>query len=392
MQQRGHEVTILTALPNYPTGKIYSEYRGKQRRQEVLDGLKVIRSWIYPTKSPTLVKRFLNYFSFVFSSMARGSRLEKQDVIIVESPPIFLGIAGIFLSKWLGAKLIFNVSDLWPDSAVEIGVISSNSPFVAISKKLEQFCYRKAESITGQSLSIVKTIKERVPDKKVELITNGADTDLFSPERRNDTIRSKYVFDGKFVIVYAGLFGIAQGLGQILDAAKKLTDNKNIVFLLVGDGPEKEILVNRVHKEGLNNVIIQDPIVKSEVPALLASMDAAIVPLKTAINGAVPSKIYENMASGLPILFIGDGDGAEIITREQAGIVLKPYDCSALLTAIDKLYNNFELREQMGRNGVRAARNKYSREKIADAFERLIINLNKGEAVSSVIQKVSNDA
>ncbi|MDF2653468.1 MAG: glycosyl transferase, group 1 family, partial [Paenibacillus sp.] len=260
MQQRGHEVTILTALPNYPTGKIYSEYRGKQRRQEVLDGLKVIRSWIYPTKSATLLKRFLNYFSFVFSSMARGSRLEKQDVIVVESPPLFLGIAGIFLSKWLRAKLVFNVSDLWPDSAVEIGVINSSSPFVTISKKLEQFCYRKADAITGQSLSIVQTIKKRATEKIVELITNGADTALFSPEKRSATIRSQYDLDSRFVIVYAGLFGIAQGLGQILDAAKQLTSNKNIVFLLVGDGPEKEILVERVNNERLTNVIIQEPI------------------------------------------------------------------------------------------------------------------------------------
>jgi glycosyltransferase involved in cell wall biosynthesis len=391
MQQRGHKVTILTALPNYPTGKIYSEYTGKQRRQEVLDGLKVIRSWIYPTKSATLLKRFLNYFSFVFSSMARGSRLERQDIIVVESPPLFLGIAGIFLSKWLRAKLIFNVSDLWPDSAVEIGVINSSSPFVTLSKKLEQFCYRKADAITGQSLSIVQTIKERAPEKIVELITNGSDTTLFSPEKRSDTIRSQYDLDRRFVIVYAGLFGIAQGLGQILDAAKQLS-NKNIVFLLVGDGPEKEILVERVNNERLTNVIIQEPIAKSEVPALLASMDAAIVPLKTSINGAVPSKIYENMASGLPILFIGDGDGAEIITRERAGIVLKPYDCSSLLTAIDTLYNDSEMREQMGRNGVEAARTKYSREKIAGSFEALMFKLNKGETVPSVIQKVSKDA
>ena len=374
MKSRGHEVSILTAMPNYPTGNIFPAYRGLNFIREDYQDLKVWRCWIYPNKTASIIPRLISYFSFVISSMLYGTSLAEQDVIIVESPPLFLGLSGIYLSWRLKANMVFNVSDLWPDSAVEVGVVSNNT-MVAVAKKLEKLCYRKATAITGQSPTIVETIKERVSGKIIKLITNGVDTNLFAPERRDPSIRDKFELNSKFVLVYAGLFGIAQGLGQVLDVAGLLKDKSEVVFLLIGDGPDRDYLEQRVIAEELCNVKIIPPVTKNEMPAILASMDAAIIPLKTAIRGAVPSKIYESMASGLPIIFVGQGDGAVIIEKNEAGIVLAPGDTEGLLNAINTLLSSPTLSKEMGNNGVITARTLFSRDSIADHFESLLYHL-----------------
>jgi len=373
LHKHGYEIYVLTTMPNYPTGKIFSEYQGKIIVREKYHGLNIIRSWIYPTKSIKLLPRLLNYFSFVFSSLIVGLSLRtyKIDIIVIESPPLFLGFSGIFLSWWLKAKMIFNVADLWPDSAVEIGAIT-NKKIIKFAGMIERYFYRKAFAITGQSPTIVKTIKERTLNKYVELITNGVDTELFSPDKKNNSIRKKYNATDKFLIIYAGLFGAAQGLGQILDAASLLKNDSNIMFLLVGDGPEKEYLVNRVNKEGLHNVKISPPVNKVEVPSILSSADLSIIALKTFIKGAVPSKIYEVMAVGLPVIFIGYGDAVEIINNAKAGLIVEPGDITKLVEKIHTLQHNFPLRKEMGGNGRKAVCQAYSRASIVKRFEKLL--------------------
>jgi len=373
LEKMGHTVSIITAMPNYPTGKIFPDYSVYKFIQEDMKGLNVLRCWIYPSKSTKFIKRLTNYFSFVFSSMYYGSKiLDKQDFIIVESPPLFLGIAGIYLSWKLKAKMIFNVSDLWPDSAIELGILK-NKIFIKLAKGLENLCYRKAIAITGQSHTIIEIIKKRTK-KPTELISNGVDIEIFSPSKKNIQIKKAYGVDNKLVFVYAGLIGIAQGIGQILDAALQLKNYPDITFLIIGDGPEKENLQNRILSESLTNVIISDPIQKKEMPALLSSMDVAIIPLKMALTGAVPSKIYEAMASGLPIIFVGEGDGVRIIHEAQAGITIKPGDIDGLVHSIIELYENINLRQQLGQNGIKEAR-KFSRENIANRFNLFIENV-----------------
>ena len=267
--------------------------------------------------------------------------------------------------------MIFNVADLWPDSAVEIGAIT-NKKIIKFAGMIERYFYRKAFAITGQSPTIVKTIKERTLNKFVELITNGVDTELFSPDKKNNSIRKKYNATDKFLIIYAGLFGAAQGLGQILDAASLLKNDSNIMFLLVGDGPEKEYLVNRVNKEGLHNVKISPPVNKVEVPSILSSADLSVITLKTYIKGAVPSKIYEVMAVGLPVIFIGYGDAVEIINNAKAGLIVEPGDITKLVEKIHTLQHNFPLRKEMGGNGRKAVCQSYSRASIVKRFEKLL--------------------
>jgi glycosyltransferase involved in cell wall biosynthesis len=374
LKKLGHEISILTSLPNYPTGKIFPEYVNKKKIKENFQELEVLRCYIFPTKSTNFIKRIFSYFSFVLSSMYYGPKyFEDQDFVIVESPPLFLGIAGIYLSKKFKAKMIFNVSDLWPDSAIELGVVKSLI-FINIAKKLESHCYQKSIAITGQSPTIVEIVKTRIALKPVELITNGVDLKKFNAKFYDPAIKEKYGLSNKIVFVYAGLFGIAQGLDQIIKAAILTRDLNNIGFLLIGDGPEKDKLIGYVNKESLQNVRIVSPVSKDEMPLILASMDVALITLKVSLKGAVPSKIYEAMASGLPILFVGDGDGVKIIRDNDAGRIVEPSDIVKLVSEIKDLASNIELRKSLGLNGIYGA-SLFSRDNIAIKFHNIIKSL-----------------
>jgi glycosyltransferase involved in cell wall biosynthesis len=200
----------------------------------------VTRTWIYPTKKLGLFPRLFNYFSFVFSSLLLGLwGLGKVDVVLTESPPLFLGISGYLLSRIKKAKWIFNVSDLWPESAVRLGVLNEGLA-LKLAKWLEGFCYRKAWLVTGQSKSILADIERRFPDVATYHLSNGVDTELFGPENFQQAIRKKLSPDGDLIFFYGGLHGLAQGLDQILRAAQEAPEG--VRFVLMGDGPEKEAL------------------------------------------------------------------------------------------------------------------------------------------------------
>ena len=372
--RQGHEVVVLTAMPNYPRGRVFEGYGGIFLR-ETRNGVQVLRTWIYPTQSVGRVRRLLNYFSFVGSSILLGSsKLGKLDYLVTESPPLFLGIAGHLLSRRTGARWIFNVSDLWPESAVRLGVIGPGRALRA-AERLEAFCYRKAWLVTGQSREILSDIEARFPGTSTYLLSNGVDTEMFGPEHRTAESRRRLAVDlptnGACVAVYAGLHGIAQGLDQVLDAAAELRNDK-IQFVLVGEGPEKARLVARAAQMDVPNVRFLDSLSREEMPALMASADVAIVPLKLRLPGAVPSKLYEAMGSGAPVILVADGESASIVNETGAGVVVPPGDVNGLARALRSLASDDVLRRRMGAAGRKAAEQRFSRRAIADRFiERL---------------------
>ncbi len=369
--RRGHEVVVLTAMPNYPRGRIFAGYGGFVRR-ETREGVSVIRCWLYPTTDVGLVPRLASYFSFVFSSILVGTfALPKLDYLLTESPPLFLGISGYLLARRTGARLIFNVSDLWPESAVVLGAVSEGWG-LEVARRLEAFCYRKAWLVTGQSREILESIRRRFPEVAVYHLSNGVDTDLFRPERRSSAARARF-FDGRgseasCVALYAGLHGMAQGLEQILEAAARLKDVAALEFALVGDGPLKKELRERSGALGLENVRFLDARPREEMPELVASADLALVPLKMSIPGAVPSKIYEAMGAGVPIVLVAAGEAADIVGRSEAGVAVPPGDVAALEAAIRALAGNPERRAKLGRSGRDAAVRDFDRIGIADRF------------------------
>lgn len=375
LKKFGHEVSILTAMPNYPKGEIFEEYKGKKVCVEELEGIRIVRTSIYATKEKSFTKRLRNYLSFTFSSLLSGSKyIDKQDVIITESPPLFLGWSGYRLAKKKKAKFVFNVSDLWPESAVKLGVLN-NKMFIKASTWLEEFCYRKSAAVTGQTKGIVDNIVSRGFGKdKVHLITNGVDTEFFKPENRSDEVRKSLNISDKFAVCYAGIHGIAQGLEVVINAAELLKDYEDIKFLFFGDGPEKEKLINLVKEKNLTNVDFHPVQMKKNMPKIIASMDATVIPLKKLdlFKGALPSKMFEALASELPIVMAVDGEAKELIEKAQAGICVEPENEREIAEAVLKLYKDKELRKELGSNGRRYVIDNFSREAITRKLEAIL--------------------
>src|ERR1051326_4380828 len=287
----GHNVMVLTALPNYPKGEIFKGYLGHVVLEESIDGIRVIRTWVYATKKRSFQARLLTYFSFVFSSLILGVwKVGRQDVVVVESPPLFPGLSGFLTSRFKNAKLVFNVSDLWPESAVVMGLLR-NKMLVRLSKRLEEFFYRHSHLITGQTQGIVDNIRSRFPDKRIHMITNGVDVEAFC--REGIKARQEFGTEGKFVIGYAGLHGLAQGLETALQAAQILSGYPTLLFAFFGDGPEKEKLMRVANQIHLANVCFYPTQHASRIPEIIASFDIAIVPLRRLdlFKGALPSKM-----------------------------------------------------------------------------------------------------
>lgn len=369
LAKKGVDVTILTAMPNYPHGKILDGYGGL-RQIETQNGIRIVRTWIYPTQSAKLIPRLANYFSFVFSSLLIGGwSIGRADYLLTESPPLFLGMSGFLLSRWKRAKWLFNVSDLWPESAVRLGVLNDGWA-LRVSQWLERFCYQQSFAVTGQSKSILGDIEARFPDVRRYHLSNGVDTTKFGRKFANPAAFDKQ--EGQLIAIYAGLHGLAQGLDQVLHAADQLRDLTHLRFVLIGDGPEKQALIALAKQLGLENVSFWDPLPKASIPPLVAAADMALVPLKLFLPGAVPSKVYEAMASSIPVVLVADGEAADIVRENEAGVVVTMGDVEQLAAKIRFLAENSAERDKMGTAGRRSAETKFDRAAIAARFHQFL--------------------
>jgi glycosyltransferase involved in cell wall biosynthesis len=369
LSAKGMEVTVLTAMPNYPEMVIHKGYRGRWTKTEEMGGMRVVRSWIYATKGRGVVSRLLNYFSFVFSSFIVGLTMRgRPQVIMCESPPLFLGMSAIMLSVLKGAKMVFNVSDLWPESAEKLGIVT-NKLFLSMATALENFCYSSAKLVTGQTQGIVRNIQSRFRNKPVYWLKNGVDSSLFDPASVPDTWRSEQGFaPDDVLLLYAGIHGHAQGLEVILHAAEQVKDLSRVKFVMVGDGPEKRDLLALNEKLGLTNVHFFDVQPKPNMPLIVKACDMSVVPLRDLelFRGAIPSKIFEILAMERPILLGVLGEAKEIfIDGGGAGLAFQPEDAADLARAVREVATNGERIRSMGQAGRRLILEQFDREKIA---------------------------
>jgi len=332
----GHRVTVLTAMPFYPEGYIKDGYVGRWRVMENVDGIRVIRTWLYATKSGQTVKRMANYLSFAATApLLGGWRLGRQDVLLVESPPLFLGPSAWVLARALHARLVFNVSDVWPETAVALGFFERDNPMVRAAYRLEAWLYRHSDLVTGTSQGILDDIQGRFPGVATALIPNGVDTTLFRPGGGDDDVRARFgLRPDQVAFVYAGLHGYAQGLEQVVEAARLLRDREDIRFVMIGDGPSREELQTLAAGYGLENIRFHGLRPKRELPGILAGMDAALIPLAVELPGAMPSKSYEAMACGLPLIVASRADIADFVAEHGVGIAVEPGDVRALAALV----------------------------------------------------------
>ncbi len=377
----GVDVTVLTAMPNYPQMQIYKGYEGKSYVFEEMNGLKVHRSSIYIPNNKSIVQRLRNYFSFVISSANVGkTKLDKHyDFLMCESPPLFLGYSAMRLARLKNAKLIFNVSDLWPESAEKLGVVT-NKWMLKLAYNLEEKLYKRSVLVTGQTQGICKNIQQRFPQVKTYWLPNGVDLSYYNP----DTIapsgwRSKYnISEHDFVILYAGIIGIAQGLEVILHAADQLRSELNVKFVLLGSGPEKERLIALKNQMDLTNVLFVDGVSKNEMKFVLKEVNAAVIPLKKLelFLGAIPSKIFENLAMKLPVLLGVDGEAKELfVTQGKCALYVEPENAKELADKVKKLISDTNLQKQLGEAGRAYVMTEFNRETIAENFHQTIKQL-----------------
>ena len=379
LKASGIDVEVLTAQPNYPKMEIFEAYKNGKIKEEVIDGIQVFRSGIYVSHSSGILQRLLNYFSFVFTSWWRGRKLGNYDFLMVESPPLFLGYSAMRLSKKLKAKLIFNVSDLWPESAEKLGIVT-NKQLLGLAYRLEKKCYEQSTLITGQTMGIVKDITERFPHKKVYWLPNGVDVAFYNPEKYSaQGFREENGFkQDDILFFYGGILGHAQGLQTVVQAAALLKDYSQVHIILQGSGPVKEELITLKTQLGANNVHFLAPVPKSEMPFVLKEVDVALVPLKKLdlFLGAIPSKIFEALAMEKALLLGVEGEAKlHFIERADAGLFFEPENEQDLANKMIAFATNPAMIRQKGANGRNYVKEHFNRNKIAEDFIKEMQNV-----------------
>lgn len=349
----GHEVEVVTAMPHHPTGHIAPTYRGRLYTRETRNGVTIHRVWLYAANGSGL-RRILNYLSFALTSLAGLYRAKRPDYLFVDSPPLTLAVPARFASLLWRCPLIFNVADLWPDSARDLGVMN-DGVVLHVAGLLERWIYRRAARVTAVTEGIRTALlqKKNVPADKLLFLPNGVNTRLIQPLPPDEDLRKQLGLTRKRVVLYAGNHGYAGALDQLLDAASELTQHDRIHFLLVGDGPQKPELQARVRQVGLTNVSFLDPVPLDELPRIISLADCAVVTLRRAnvMRGARPAKALVMMAAAKPIVLAAEGEAAELVSSAEAGFVVPPENPPALAGAIRHLLSDPEAARSMGLNG-----------------------------------------
>lgn len=365
----GHRVTVITCVPNFPTGKVFDGYRNRLRQTEEMEGIQVIRVWSYITANEGFVKRILDYQSFMVMAILASPFVRGVDVVVGTSPQLFTTCAAYVVSRLKRIPFVFELRDLWPESIRAVGAIK-NTRLLDALKRLELFLYRKAARIVSVTHSFKRNLISRGVDaNKVVVVTNGVDVSRFRPQPRDELLAAQLGLQGKFIAGYIGTHGLAHGLDTLLEAARRLQDNPegfDVRLLMLGDGANKAKLVEKVQVMGLNNVVFVDSVPKEQVVRYWSLLDASIIHLKKTdlFTTVIPSKLFECMGMGIPVLHGVAGESAEIVAKEECGQVFEPQNVEALCAGILMLKQQPALCEKFRSNGLAAA-GRYDRRELA---------------------------
>jgi glycosyltransferase involved in cell wall biosynthesis len=371
----GDEVTVLTGMPNHPTGIIQPGYRGAIRRRERRDGYRVLRTWLYATPNEGIARKTLGHLSFMITSVLLGGRASgPADVVVVSSPTFFAVGSGWLLARLKRARLVVEVRDLWPAIFTELGVLTSR-PVIRCLERLELAAYAAADTVIVVSDGFrANLIKRGVPAAKVHTIRNGVGPGEFDPDAPSDAeLRARLgAGPGDCLVLYAGTHGISQGLTSVADAAAQLTDEA-IRFAFVGEGADKQRLQRQVAGQGLRNVTLLPGLPRERVAALLAAADICLVPLRDVplFSSFIPSKMFEYLAAGKPVVGALAGEAAQIL-REAGAWVVPPGDSVALAESIRTLAADPERRQAMGRQGRCYVEKYFDRGTLARQYRKLL--------------------
>lgn len=362
----GHHVTVVTCAPNHPQGKVYEGYRNLIYQHETRDGISVVRVWTFVTANEGFLKRTLNYISYMCSAVVVSLFLPKADVVFSTSPQFFNGLAGYVVGKLKRIPWVLEIRDLWPESIVAVGAIK-NPAIIKMLEWIERFAYRKADRIVSVTDSF-KTymLGKGIEAEKITVVKNGVDLAQYAPLDGVSSLAEELGIKGKFVVSYFGTHGMAHHLETIFHAARRLNDSKNIVFLMVGDGAERQALVRMRDKMALDNVMMIDQQPKSRMREFWALSDISLVLLKKSdlFKTVIPSKIFESLAMAKPIILGVEGESADLLRAAKAGICIEPEHADDLAACVLELSQNPARCQQLGRNG---------RQYVMEYFDRTVL-------------------
>ncbi len=383
---------MLTGFPNHPSGLVPPEYRRKFRRLvtgDTLDGVRVVRTWLLPFPNRKAYERMLNYSSFCISSATTGLFIDQPDLVIATSPQLLVGLSGWWLARCKGVPFVFEVRDLWPESLAAVGMGSNRSPLHRLLAAIAGFLYRNCDRLVVVTPAFKKYLVEqwKVPADKIFVVENGVETTLFSKLPPNIALRRELGADQKFVVSYIGTIGAAHGLETLLEAASSLRERApEILFLLVGEGAEKERIFALARSRGLTNVRFVDQQPREKIPAYIAASDACLVLLKKAelFKTVLPTKMLEFMSCGRPVILGVDGHARKVMEQANAGIYIQPEDPVALAEAVIRLAADPALRESLGRSGRQHIVRNFSRHGTAKVYLYVLQDLlGNGERVAA---------
>ncbi len=372
-EELGHEMTVVAGTVHYATGKKEAKYKGKWVvKEEYSEKVNVVRTFVSESYNTSFLGRLWGYFSFTISSLwAILFHVKKHDVIIVTSPPLFVGVTGI-LAKWFKrTPMIFEIRDLWPESAIDTGVLTSK-PLIKMAYLVERLSYKFANKINVLTPAFkTKLIKDKdIIEEKVMFVPNGADLDIFHPATKYNWVREKYNLEKKFVITYMGAHGVANHLESLLEVAKQFQEEEGIVIMLIGDGMRKQHLMQKANEESIKNVVFVDSQPKHIIPDFCNASDICTAVLKKVdtFKTVYPNKVFDYMSCSKPILLGIDGVAKELIEESGSGYYVDPENPVEFAAKIRELKANPIEMQLLGEKGLAFVRKGFSREALAKKY------------------------
>ena len=379
--KRGHEVRVITAMPNYPQREIYEQYRGKLYETEERNGVTIQRSYVLVKPKPTLLDRILLDGSFVLTSFFQAIRGWRPDLILLTVPPLPVCAPAALLGWLYNCPIVLNVQDILPEAAIHMGLIK-NKPLIWLLEAIEKFAYRTAHTISVIAEGFVENLVDKgVPREKITCIPNWVDTNFICPLPKDDNaFRRAHNLEGKFVILYSGNIALTQGLETVIEAAAQLRDVPDIVFVIVGESKALEALKDYCQTFRAENVVLLPFQPREKLPEMLAAADVGLIVQKqNVVSFNMPSKTQVLLASGRPVIASvpHSGSAAKAIEKSRGGVVVEPENPAALAEQILELHKNPEQAELLGRQGRQYALERYSFEQALNQYEALFYQVKK---------------
>ena len=364
----GHEVIVLTSAPNFPEGRLFEGYENRWRQTETRDGIRVVRVKTFISRNEGIALRALDFVTFMISAFFAGLFERRPDVVCATSPQFFAAVGGWMLGAARRRPFVFELGDLWPASIVAVGAMKP-SLALRLVEKLELFLYRRSAAVAALTRAFRENLIRRgIDPKKIRVVRNGVDAERYGSRPRDAELAAQYGLSGKFVVGYIGTHGMAHGLGNVVAAADLLRDRDDIRFLFAGAGAARDGLIRDAAARDLDNILFLPMQPKEKIAAIWSLCDVALIHLKNdpAFAEVIPSKIFEAMGMGLPLLLAAPkGEATEIVETEKAGLVVAAEDPAALAAAAARLADNAGERTELAAAAL-AAVPRYSRKRQAD--------------------------